>query len=80
MENLTQNKLINYSENKGSNTLLKFNNIDYSSNKKPEGFNTSAINMNNPYQVFSPSKNLTPFKISNANLDKMFFSNLNSKN
>ena len=57
-----------------------FNNIVYSSNKKPEGFNTSAINLNNPYQVFSPSKNLTPFKESNANLDKMFFSNLNSKN
>ena len=80
MEKLTPNKLINYSENNGSNTFIKFNNIVYSSNKKPEGFNTSAINLNNPYQVFSPSKNLTPFKESNANLDKMFFSNLNSKN
>ena len=82
MENLTPNKLINFSENNGSNTMLKFNNIVYSSNKKPECFNNSAINMsmNNPYQVFSPSKNLTPFEISNANLDKMFFSNLNSKN
>ena len=80
MENLTPNKLINYSENNGSNTLFKFNNIVYSSSKKPEGFKSSAINMNNPYQVFSPSKNLTPFKISTANLDKMFFSSLNSKN
>ena len=80
MENLTPNKLINYSENNGSNTMLKFNNIVYSSNKKQECFNSSELNMNNPYQVFSPSKNLTPFKISNANLDKMFFSNLNSKN
>ena len=80
MENLTPNKLINYSENNGSNTMLKFNNMVYSSNKKQECFNSSELNMNNPYQVFSPSKNLTPFKISNANLDKMFFSNLNSKN
>ena len=82
MENLTPNKLINYYENNGSNTMMKFNNIVYSSNKKPECFNSSTLkmNMNNPYQVFSPSKNLTPFKISNANLDEMFFSNLNSKN
>ena len=82
IENLTPNKLLNFSENNGSNTMLKFNNIVYSSNKKLEGFNNSAINMNlnNSYQVFSPCKNLTPFTISNANLDKMFFSNFNSKN
>ena len=82
IENLTPNKLINFSENNGSNTMFKFNNIVYSSNQKLEGFNNSAINMNlnNSYQVFSPNKNLTPFKISNANLDKMFFSNFNSKN
>ena len=82
MENLTPNKLINFSENNGSNTMFKFNNIFKSSNKKQEAFNSSAIDMNgnNPYQVFSPYKNLTPFKISNSNLDKMFFSNINSKN
>ena len=81
MENLTPNKIIDYSENNGTNAIIKFNNIVYSSNKKQECLN-SGLNMsiNNPYQVFSPSKNLTPFKISNANLDKMFFSNLNLKN
>ena len=81
MENLTPNKIIDFSENNCSNTLLKFNNIVYSSNKKQDCYNSSGmnINMNNPYHVFSPSKNLTPFKISNANLDKMFFSNFNSK-
>ena len=81
MENLTPNKIIDYTENNGTNAIMKFNNIVYSSNKKQECLN-SGLNMsiNNPYQVFSPSKNLTPFKISNANLDKMFFSNLNLKN
>ena len=69
---------MDFPENNGSNTMLKFNNIVYSSNKKPECFNNSELNINNPYRVFSPSKNLTPFKISNANLDKMFFSNINS--
>ena len=80
MENLTPNKIMDFPENNGSNTMLKFNNIVYSSNKKPECFNNSELNINNPYRVFSPSKNLTPFKISNANLDKMFFSNINSGN
>ena len=80
MENLTPNKIIDFPENNGSNTMLKFNNIVYSSNKKQECFNNSELNINNPYHVFSPSQNLTPFKISNANLDKMFFSNLNSAN
>ena len=36
--------------------------------------------MNKSYDVFSPDKNLNLFKASNTNLDKMFFSNLNSKN
>ena len=80
MENLTPNKIIDFPENNGTNTMLKFNNIVYSSNKKQESFNNSELNINNPYHVFSPSKNLTPFRISNANLDKMFFSNLNSTN
>ena len=79
MENITPNKIIDFTENNGSNAMMKLNNIVYSSNKKQECLN-SGINMsinNNPYQVFSPSKNLTPFEISNANLDKMFFSNFN---
>ena len=83
MKNLTPNKIMDFSDNNGSNTMIKFNNIVYSSSKKQEFFNNSNglnMTMNNPYYVFSPSKNLTPFKISNANLDKMFFSNLNSKN
>ena len=77
IENLTPNKIIDFSDNNCSNTLLKFN-----SNKKNDCYNSSGINMNmnNAYNVFSPSKNLTPFKISNVNLDKMFFSNFNSKN
>jgi hypothetical protein len=80
IENLTPNKIVDYSDNNGSNTLLKFNNVVNTSNKKNECYNSSGININNAYNVFSPSKNLTPFKISNVNLDKMFFSNFNSKN
>lgn len=77
IENLTPNKIIDFSDNNCSNTLLKFN-----SNKKNDCYNSSGMNMNmnNAYNEFSPSKNLTPFKISNVNLDKMFFSNFNSKN
>ena len=84
MENITPNKIMNGSEKNGSNIILKFNNnlVYNSSNKSKECFNSSGLNMNinNPYDVFSPDKNITPFKASNANLDKMFFSNLNSKN
>ena len=86
MENITPNKIIDDSEKKGSNIILKFNNnlIYNSSNKSKDclNLNSSGLNMNlnNSYGVFSPDKNLTPFKVSNTNLDKMFFSNLNSKN
>ena len=88
MENITPNKIIDDSEKKGSNVILKFNNnlIYNSSNKSKDclNLNSSGLNMNlnNSYGVFvfSPDKNLTPFKVSNTNLDKMFFSNLNSKN
>ena len=80
MNNLTPNEFINFSENNGINTLAKFNYLVYSSSKKPEFFNNSELNRNNLYQVFSPSKDNTPFATSNANLDKMFFSNLNAKN
>ena len=84
MENITPNKIMNGSEKNGSNIILKFNNnlVYNSSNKSKECFNSSGLNMNmnNPYDVFSSDKNITPFKGSNANLDKMFFSNLNSKN
>ena len=84
MENITPNKIMNDSEKNGSNIILKFNNnlVYNSSNKSKECFNSSGLNMNmnNPYDVFSSDKNITPFKGSNANLDKMFFSNLNSKN
>ena len=84
MENITPNKIMNSSGKNGSNIILKFNNnlVYNSSNKSKECFNSSGLNMNmnNPYDVFSPDKNITPFKASNANLDKMFFSNLNSKN
>ena len=81
IENITPNKIMDFTENNGTGTIpiMKLNNIDYSSNKKHECLN-SGVNLNinnNPYQVFSPTKNLTPFNISNANLDKMFFSNFN---
>ena len=82
LENITPNKIMEYSEKNGSNIRLKLNpNLAYnSSNKSKECLNSSGLNMNNSYNVFSPEKNLTPFKASNTNLDKMFFSNLNSKN
>lgn len=34
IENLTPNKIVDYSDNNGSNTLLKFNNVVNTSNKK----------------------------------------------
>ena len=83
-ENITPNKILDTSNNNGSNTLIKFNNnLEYnSSNKSKECLNSSGLNMNinNSYDVFSPDKNINLFKASNTNLDKMFFSNLNSKN
>ena len=85
MENITPNKIMDDSEKKGSDIILKFNNnlIYNSSNKSKECLNLNSnklMNLNSSYEVFSPDKNLTPFKVSNTNLDKMFFSNLNSKN
>ena len=76
LENITPNKIMEYSENKDSDIILKFNN-------SPKGdLIYSGLNMNisNPYNNFSLDKNSTPFKVSNTNLDKMFFSNINSKN
>ena len=80
IENMTPNKVLDFSGS-GSSGGLRFKNIEYSSNKKPECFNlnSSGRMMNNPFNDFIPNKNLTPFKASNANLDKMFFSNINSK-
>ncbi len=78
IQNVTPNKIIDFSENNGFNMMSKFSNkIGYNSSDKSFGIN---MKMNNSYNVFSPDKNLTPFETSNANLDKMFFSNLNSKN
>ena len=83
-ENITPNKILDTSNNNGSNTLIKFNNnlVYNSSNKSKECLNSSGLNMNmnNSYDVLSPDKNINLFKASNTNLDKMFFSNLNSKN
>ena len=79
LENITPNKVIGLSENNSSNNLLKFNNISSSSSNIKDCFNISGMNSNIHNHVFSPSKNLNPFKASNANLDKMFFSNFNSK-
>ena len=80
IENMTPNKVIDFSGS-GSSGGLRFKNIGYSSSKKPECFNLNSSGriMNNPFNDFIPNKNLTPFKASNANLDKMFFSNINSK-
>ena len=80
IENMTPNKVINFSGS-GSSGGLRFKNIEYSSSKKPECFNlnSSGRMMSNPFNDFITNKNLTPFKASNANLDKMFFSNINSK-
>ena len=79
IENMTPNKVIELSGS-GSSDGLRFKNIGYSSSKKPEclNLNSSGRILNNPFNDFTPNKNI-PFKISNANLDKMYFSNLNSK-
>ena len=83
MENLTPNKILDFPDNKGSNTMMKFNNMIYSSNSSnikhdllnnSNGLNVN-MNLNNSYYVFSPYKNSSPFKMTNTNLDKMFFSN-----
>ena len=80
IENMSPNKAIEFSGS-GSSDGLRFKNIGYSSSKKPEclNLNSSGRMMNYPFNDFTPNKTLTPFKISNANLDKMFFSNINSK-
>ena len=80
IENMTPNKVIELSGS-GSSDGLRFKNIGYSSSKKPEclNLNSSGRILNNPFNDFTPNKNITPFKTSNANLDKMFFSNINSK-
>ena len=79
IENMTPNKGIEFSGS-GSSGGLRFKNMGYSSSKKPEclNLNSSGRMLNNPFNDFNNNKNI-PFKISNANLDKMFFSNINSK-
>ena len=76
---MTPNKGIEFSGS-GSSGGLRFKNMGYSSSKKPEclNLNSSGRMLNNPFNDFNNNKNI-PFKISNANLDKMFFSNINSK-
>ena len=81
IENMTPNKVIEFSGS-GSSDGLRFKNIGISSSKKKEFVNLNSSSRriaNNPFNDFTPNKNVTPFKISNANLDKMFFSNINSK-
>ena len=81
IENMTPNKAIEFSGS-GSSDGLRFKNIGISSSKKKEFVNLNSSSgriANNPFDDFTPNKNATPFKISNANLDKMFFSNINSK-
>ena len=81
IENMTPNKVIEFSGS-GSSDGLRFKNIGISSSKKKEFVNLNSSSgriANNPFNDFTPNKNVTPFKISNANLDKMFFSNINSK-
>ena len=80
IENMSPNKVIEFSGS-GSSDGLRFKNIGYSSSKKPEclNLNSSGRIINNPFNDFTPNKNITPFKKSNTNLDKMFFSNINSK-
>ena len=81
IENMTPNKVIEFSGS-GSSDGLRFKNIGISSSKKKEFVNLNSSSgriANNPFGDFTPNKNVTPFKISNANLDKMFFSNINSK-
>ena len=80
IENMTPNKDIEFSGSSSSEGL-RFKNMGYSSSKKPEclNLNSSGRMLNNSFNDFNLNKNNTPFKISNANLDKMYFSNLNSK-
>ena len=81
IENMTPNKDIEFSGS-GSSDGLRFKNIGISSSKKKEFVNLNSSSgriINHPFNDFTPNKNATPFKISNANLDKMFFSNINSK-
>jgi len=81
IENMTPNKDIEFSGS-GSSDGLRFKNIGISSSKKKEFVNLNSSSgriANNPFNDFTPNNNVTPFKISNANLDKMFFSNINSK-
>ena len=81
IENMTPNKVLEFSGS-GSSDGLRFKNIGISSSKKKEFVNLNSSSGridNNPFDDFTPNKNATPFKISNANLDKMFFSNINSK-
>ena len=81
IENMTPNKVIEFSGS-GSSDGLRFKNIGISSSKKKEFVNLNSSSgriADNPFNDFTPNKNVTPFKISNANLDKMFFSNINSK-
>ena len=82
IENMTPNKVIEFSGSASSDGL-RFKNIGISSSKKKEFVNLNSSSgriINDPFNDFTPNKNATPFKISNANLDKMFFSNINSKN
>ena len=81
IENMTPNKALEFSGS-GSSDGLRFKNIGISSSKKKEFVNLNSSSgriANNPFNDFTPNSNATPFKISNANLDKMFFSNINSK-
>ena len=81
IENMTPNKVIEFSGSSSSDGL-RFKNIGISSSKKKEFVNLNSSSgriINHPFNDFTPNKNATPFKISNSNLDKMFFSNINSK-
>ena len=81
IENMTPNKLIEFSGSSSSDGL-RFIIIGISSSKKKEFVNLNSSSgriVNNLFNDFTPNKNATPLKISNANLDKMFFSNINSK-
>jgi hypothetical protein len=81
IENMTPNKVIEFSGSSSSDGL-RFKNIGISSSKKKEFVNLNSSSgriITHPFNDFTPNKNATPFKISNANLDKMFFSNINSK-
>ena len=78
IENISPNKVIDFSGSRSSGEM-RFKNIHLSSNKKQDCFNNSDKEvLNNPFNDFDLNKNITPFKVSNANLDKMFFSNINS--